>query len=64
MSSDEAKTFLEKLSKTKLPLGRLPTMEECIGAIRHPETAPPWIKEYVQNRPEIGKLVRAIEGLA
>ena len=50
--------LLEKYSKRNLPNGRLPTTEECVAAIEHPEQAVPKLLEYLRVRPDYERLLR------
>ncbi len=44
--------------KKNFPRNRLPTIEECIEAIKYPEKAKPWIKNYLELSPEIEEFLR------
>lgn len=50
--------ILEKFGKENLPYGRRPTTEECVAAIKNPETAPQEIKKYLELRPEYEQFLR------
>lgn len=41
----------------------LPTTEECVDAILHPETANPQIKEYLRLSPKYEEYLRLMLGL-
>ena len=53
-------SILEKYSKANFPEGRLPTMEELVAAIQDPDSAPWWIRKYLELRPEFEQDLRSI----
>ena len=52
--------LLEKYSWSNFPEDRLPTIEECLAAIKDPESAPWWIREYLRLRPEYEDSLRSM----
>ena len=56
MNQEQVQNLLEKMRKCP----RMPTMKECIEAIKHPETAGEEVKEYLRLSPEFDQSLRSI----
>lgn len=60
MDKNEAERILKKYSKKNSPSGRVPTMEECVEALKHPEKDDPKIKDFLNRRPGLEKDLRGL----